>query len=166
MQWQHGEYTKAANGSLILIPLAVDGRQLLSSPCDGTKAVYTRYTQPEVFRSYAVHEDKYHGVLRLDLYQFDGSPMNAMYLAYQPPQMLPTQTLNPTATGSNGAATPTTTANRKRSFVDMADFEPSIDVKAMQEPDLKKRSEMLNPDRWWWIGIGMTAMGSLGYFLL
>jgi hypothetical protein len=35
---------------------------------------------------------------RLDLYKFDGSPMNPMFLAYNPPQMLPTITMNPTDT--------------------------------------------------------------------
>lgn len=35
---------------------------------------------------------------RLDLYKFDGSPMNPMFLAYSPPQMLPTITMNPTDT--------------------------------------------------------------------
>ena len=47
MQWQHGTYEIFANGSLIMTPFAVDGRQLMSDPCNGDDAVYTRYNQTE-----------------------------------------------------------------------------------------------------------------------
>lgn len=50
MQWQHGTYSKNANGSLTLEPYAVDGRQLLSSPCEHKNAIYTRYNQPELIQ--------------------------------------------------------------------------------------------------------------------
>lgn len=49
MQWQHGTWVMNANGSLSLTPLDVDGRQLLSSPCESSNAVYTRYNQSELF---------------------------------------------------------------------------------------------------------------------
>ena len=49
MQWQHGKWVKNADGTLKLTPLAVDGRQLLSEPCNGKTAVYTRYNQSEEF---------------------------------------------------------------------------------------------------------------------
>lgn len=49
MQFQHGTYTKAPNGSLILSPIAVDGRQLLSNPCSYENAIFTRYNQTELF---------------------------------------------------------------------------------------------------------------------
>jgi hypothetical protein len=49
MQWQHGTFVKNADGSLSLTPLAVDGRQLLSEPCNGKNAVYTRYNQTEKY---------------------------------------------------------------------------------------------------------------------
>ena len=49
MQFQHGKFVKNADGSLSLTPLAVDGRQLLSDPCSGDYAVYTRYNQTEKF---------------------------------------------------------------------------------------------------------------------
>lgn len=49
MQWQHGKWVKNADGTLTLTPLAVDGRQLLSEPCNGKNAVYTRYNQSEEF---------------------------------------------------------------------------------------------------------------------
>lgn len=49
MQWQHGTFTYNANGSLSMTPIAVDGRQLLSSPCEGKNSIYTRYNQTELF---------------------------------------------------------------------------------------------------------------------
>lgn len=50
IQWQHGTYTKNANGSLSLKPFGVDGRQLLSDPCNNNNAVYTRYNQAGLFK--------------------------------------------------------------------------------------------------------------------
>jgi hypothetical protein len=50
MQWQHGSYTKDANGSLSLEPISVDGRQLLSSPCEYQNSVFTRYHQSEYIK--------------------------------------------------------------------------------------------------------------------
>lgn len=44
--------------------------------------------------------DPYHNIQRLNLYRFDGSPIPAMYLAYRPPQMVPTTALHPAATAS------------------------------------------------------------------
>jgi len=49
MQWQHGAWVMNANGSLSLTPIKVDGRQLLSSPCQFENGVYTRYNQTELF---------------------------------------------------------------------------------------------------------------------
>ena len=43
MQWQHGTWVMNANNSLSLTPIAVDGRQLLSTPCDYANGIYTRY---------------------------------------------------------------------------------------------------------------------------
>ena len=49
MQWQHGNWVMNANNSLTLTPIAVDGRQLLSTPCDFDNSIYTRYNQSELF---------------------------------------------------------------------------------------------------------------------
>jgi hypothetical protein len=48
MQWQHGTYSLPGNGSILLQPIGVDGRQLVSSPCSYDESVYTRYEQPEL----------------------------------------------------------------------------------------------------------------------
>jgi hypothetical protein len=50
MQWQHGGWVKNADGSLKLTPIAVDGRQLMSTPCNGKNAIYTRYNQSETMQ--------------------------------------------------------------------------------------------------------------------
>lgn len=51
MQFQHGKYETFDNGSLILTPFGVDGRQLLSDPCNNVDSVYTRYIQIEQFKA-------------------------------------------------------------------------------------------------------------------
>ena len=50
IQWQHGTFSAPSNGSLVLTPFGVDGRQLLSNPCQFQNSVYTRYNQSELFR--------------------------------------------------------------------------------------------------------------------
>lgn len=67
--------------------------------------------------------------------------MHPMYLAYRPPKMLPTTTLNPMPTGSH----------QKR---DMSASGIHIVVK----------EELMNPDRWWWFGVMMTSLGGLAFF--
>lgn len=49
MQFQHGSYEKADNGSLVLTPIKVDGRQLMSDPCKHQFSTLTRYNQTELF---------------------------------------------------------------------------------------------------------------------
>merc|ERR1712232_491277 len=52
MQWQHGTYTLPENGSIVLLPIAVDGRSLTSTPCQYDNSVYERYYQPEMMKEY------------------------------------------------------------------------------------------------------------------
>ncbi|MCJ1277806.1 Reversal of tor2 lethality [Puttea exsequens] len=160
IQWQHGTYTKNANGSLSLTPFGVDGRQLMSDPCNFGNAIYTRYHQFELFKEYAVSQDKYSGAQRLDLYAFDGSPLNPMYLAYKPPQMLPTMTLNPTADATGSGATKST-GKVKRG---LDDLDLGIHPDALNREVLRKAREGPDADRWWWVGVGLTAAGAFGYY--
>ncbi|KAG0132609.1 chaperone for protein-folding within the ER, fungal-domain-containing protein [Tuber indicum] len=146
LQWQHGRYVIAENGSIVLHPIMVDGRQLYSDPCKHSTSIYTRFNTTEVFKRWEIFVDEYRGMHRLNLYKFDGAPMNPMYLAYRPPQMLPTQTLNPTV-----SAPKATRASK-------------LKVKRALPSNLKK-AENINADRWWWIGVGMTSVGFLGFFL-
>ncbi|KAK0252013.1 Reversal of tor2 lethality [Friedmanniomyces endolithicus] len=165
MQWQHGTWVMNANGSLSLTPIAVDGRQLLSSPCEYNNAVYTRYNQTELFQRYSVYKDPYHGIGRLDMFKFDGAPMNPMYLVYSPPQMLPTTTLNPTSASSTAGATSTSGSKLKRGL----DAEVPLGWKVKMASEEGKMGEgrgvvhMINADRVWWIGLGMMGIGGLLY---
>jgi hypothetical protein len=65
MQWQHGAWVKNADGSLKLSPIAVDGRQLMSTPCNGKNAIYTRYNQSETMQ---VSWSDVHATMQRDKY--------------------------------------------------------------------------------------------------
>ncbi|KAI9706962.1 MAG: Reversal of tor2 lethality [Bogoriella megaspora] len=164
LQFQHGTYEKAANGSLLLTPIDVDGRQLISAPCNGNNAIYTKYNQSELIKSYEVLTDPFHKIPRLNLYMFDGAPLQPLYLAYSPPKMLPTTTLNPTtnATSSGAAATGTSTSSSKLKRWLGEDYE----VDGMQSVIAQKQSGLVDANRWWWFGVGMTGLGSVLYFCL
>ncbi|KAI9845285.1 MAG: Reversal of tor2 lethality [Thelocarpon superellum] len=158
MQFQHGTFTKASNGSLVLTPFGVDGRQLLSDPCTYSDSLYTRYNQFELYERYEVLTDPYHNVPRLNLYKFDGSPMNPMYLAFRPPQMLPTVTMNPTATATgtgSSAATSTGSGKIRRGLEELK--------LPMNHQVMSKRRTPIDADKWWWVGVGMTALGGMCY---
>lgn len=103
--FQHGKYTVHANGSVTLNPFEVDGRQLLSQPCKKSHSEYSRYKQKTFFKSFEVSVNTYNGRNMLQIYQFDGSKMQPLYLAYKPPLMLPTITLNPTGKSSQTGST-------------------------------------------------------------
>ena len=98
-----------------------------------------------------MYTDPYHNIPRLDLYGFDGAPMNPMYLVQTTPKMLPTITMNPITTGK---AKPTGSKS-KRSY---NEAEVPFNKNA-----IRQRREPIDADKWWWIGVGMTALGSIGY---
>ena len=37
-------------------------------------------------------------------------------------------------------------------------------VEPLNKNVLGKRGKSVNADNWWWIGVGMTAMGGVGYY--
>ncbi|OAL03339.1 hypothetical protein IQ06DRAFT_243132 [Phaeosphaeriaceae sp. SRC1lsM3a] len=145
MQWQHGTFEKNADGSLLLKPIKVDGRQLYSDPCQYKNAVYTRYNATEKFKQYTVAEDRYHKIPRLDLYKADGAPLMPLYLAYSPPKMLPTTTLRP-------IATETAAPKVKR------------DGLSPREVLFKRTEGNVRADQWWWFGVFLTAGGGIMYW--
>ncbi|KAK6439403.1 Reversal of tor2 lethality [Oleoguttula sp. CCFEE 5521] len=155
MQWQHGGWVMNANGSLSLTPIAIDGRQLLSEPCKGGNSVYTRYNQTELFERYEYLIDPYHNITRLNLFRFDGSPLNPMYLVMSPPMMLPTTTLHPpSATATAGSK------NSKRGL----DVEVPINWKSKLEgSEGAQVVRYVNAERLWWVGLAMTGVGGLLY---
>jgi hypothetical protein len=151
--YQHGTYEILNNGSLVMTPIAVDGRQLLSDPCgySETESEYTRYVQPTWFKSYYVQVDSYSGKMKLQIYQFDGSLMQPLYLAYSPPLMLPTQALNPTDKASE---TKSTLRRRvKRSL------ENQYRTSAVKSFKYEKY------DKYWWAAVGAIGVASAAVFL-
>lgn len=155
MQWQHGTFVMGPDGSLTLTPIAVDGRQLLSQPCNNPEnGIYTRYNQTETFERFDVYTDKFHNVLRLDLYGFNGAPLNPMYLVYRPPEMLPTQTLNPVVT-----VTPSAKAKRHLAAQEVGSPFGTLQIAKRSDP----LDGMLSADKWWWLGVFMTTVGGFLY---
>lgn len=87
--------------------------------------------------------------------------MNPMFLAYSPPQMLPTVTMNPTpsATASGKKAKRTMGAGEEMEIplnVNAAHIKRDIERPLLDRIDLS----ML-----WWAGVGMTIFGGAAYLL-
>ncbi|EPS39049.1 hypothetical protein H072_7183 [Dactylellina haptotyla CBS 200.50] len=146
--WQHGTYTLYDNGSMVLFPYESDGRKLWSDPCNSKTSIYTRYNQTELYRSWEIVLDDYRGQYRLNLFKFDGAPMNPLYLTYNPPQMLPTTTINPI---QSATPTSTTAAKIKRSLMGLQASLPDATT---------------NLDFWWYTAAGMTLVGGVGWYFV
>lgn len=104
--------------------------------------------------------DPYHNIPRLNLYKFDGSPLNPMYKVFDPPQMLPTTTLKPLTTASATAGA-TSGSKLKRSL----DHEVPLNwkVKLEGKDGVGHVVHHINADRLWWLGLGLTGIGGLLY---
>lgn len=74
-----------------------------------------------------------------------------LYLVYSPPQMLPTQTLNPTSTAS-------ATAKAKRDQQILMHEDAPLNKNAVIQP-----KELFDADKVWWAGVGLVAVGSALY---
>lgn len=100
---------------------------------------------------------------RLDLYEFDGSKMNPMFLAYSPPVMLPTVTMNPTPVA---AATSTAAAKAKRdlggSQQDPVPMNKDSHIHAPKPLPLMHRVDV---NVVWWTGVALIAFGATAYML-
>lgn len=152
--YQHGTYELLANGSLILTPIAVDGRQLLSDPCGDigpNKSQYNRYVQSTWFKTYQVYVDPYHGRWTLQIFQFDGSKMQPLYLAYKPPLMLPTYALNPTDTASETASSLSSKVKRS--------------LQNQYRTNAKRNINNDIFDKIWWIAVSTLAISSIYVFM-
>lgn len=157
--YQHGTYKQGTNSSLTLTPFSVDGRQLLSQPCDDNGvSSYTRYTQAEAFKGYSVYIDPYHGRWRLDLTKSDGSVMQPLYLAYRPPEMLPTITMNPTS----GAQA---TAKAKR---DTLGDSLSLGQRVRRGLENRFKTNAVKQGRdytvWWYSSAALMGVGAVMFF--
>jgi hypothetical protein len=96
--------------------------------------------------------------------------MHPMFLEYSPPQMLPTQTLNPTSTASGAAATTTAAKLKKRGVGGHFDGEqyhienPNHD-EGKDQSVVHKEVGSFDVDKLWYIGIGMIGLGSVMYMI-
>ncbi|KAG0679372.1 hypothetical protein C6P42_000161 [Pichia californica] len=162
--FQHGTYTKDDNGTLTLTPFDIDGRQLLSQPCDdGGVSLYSRYNQTEVFKAYQVYVDGYHGRWRIDLIKSNGAYLQPLYLAFQPPQMLPTITMNPTA-----SASATNSANKlvRREF----GLDLSLSERIQRSLENRYKTNAIKKDSfnytfWWWTSASLMGLGAALFVL-
>lgn len=107
IQWQHGQYRTLANGSLVLVPFAEDGRQQIQNPCAAQSNVLRQFNQTTLFDSWRIFVDP-QGNDKLHLFRFDGFPFPPEFRVSDTPTMLPTTTLTNTTIGAQ--------ANKKRSF--------------------------------------------------
>lgn len=162
--YQHGKYVISDNGTLVLNPIEVDGRQLFSDPCnDDGVSTYSRYNQTETFKEYSVGIDAYHGIYTLQLYQYDGTPMQPLYLAYRPPMMLPTETLNPTAsaTSSGASSSDDTSASSKKKRSLRSLVRRSLENRHKTNAVKRSNASFLTSNAIWYISAGMLGVGSL-----
>ncbi|XDT06759.1 Chaperone for protein-folding within the ER, fungal [Nakaseomyces glabratus] len=170
--YQHGKFELLDNGTLILHPIEVDGRQLFSDPCsDNGISTYTRYNQTEVFKSFETFIDPYHGVYTLQLYQFNGAPLPPLYLAYRPPMMLPTETLNPTdgstgshPTGSSESESQESDDTSKRSLLKKRSLRDHVKrslENRYKTNAVKKSDSIFNAAFVWYTSFFLVGAGSL-----
>jgi Chaperone for protein-folding within the ER, fungal len=94
LQWQHGYYQALANNSILYFPIASDGRQRLLNTCSPNSDVTLQFNQTFWMRGWEIVQDPILGT-ELQLYNFDGSPVQPLYPYAIPPIMLPTETLTP-----------------------------------------------------------------------
>ncbi|KAH8597230.1 chaperone for protein-folding within the ER, fungal-domain-containing protein [Bisporella sp. PMI_857] len=159
IQWQHGTVVMNDDLSLTLTPFGVDGRQLQSDPCSELKkSTYTRYIQSETIKKWQVYVDPYTKLTRVDLYRFDGSPMHPMFQAFNPPQMLPTITMNPTT------AAPSATGNAKRDAGHRYDLPLNKNV-LKRDATSTPLVHRIDLNMLWWAGVGMTIFGGAAYLM-
>lgn len=85
-----------------------------------------------------------------------------MFLAYSPPVMLPTVTLNPTAT-----ATAASTGKVKRSFGEVEGMELPLnkDAAHIKRGVDQPRLHRIDLNMLWWAGVGMTIFGGAAYLM-
>ncbi|KAF5124535.1 hypothetical protein DV452_000102 [Geotrichum candidum] len=170
--FQHGTYEILSNQTLVMTPFRVDGRQLVSDPCKSSQSTYQRYNDTVIMQKWEVYVDPYHGRYRLDLYQFDGARLPPLYLAYKPPMMLPTMTMNPTegasqATGVSSDESQSSTAESAATPSSAASLRKKIRrglENRSRTPAVKKQSFDL--EKLWWFGVSLIGVGATGWLVL
>jgi len=108
LQWQHGTYQPLANGSIVMNPIASDGRQQVQDTCSPVSNIIQQFNATVLMSTWEIRTDEVLGK-ELLLYGFDGVPVQPLYPYANPPIMLPTQTLTANVTVGQtdiGAAVP------------------------------------------------------------
>ncbi|KAK9381395.1 chaperone for protein-folding within the ER, fungal-domain-containing protein [Kockiozyma suomiensis] len=156
LQYQHGKYVLNQNGSISMFPIGVDGRQVLSDPCDSEISTYTRYSQFELYSEWNIVIDEYQGRYRLNLFEWDGTVVRPLYLVYRPPLMLPTVTMNPTSSAATETSTSTSVSSRhkiKRSF----ENRPRTSA---------RKTATIDYDFWWWSALCLVVGCGSSYVVM
>ncbi|SJX65883.1 related to ROT1-protein involved in cell wall function [Sporisorium reilianum f. sp. reilianum] len=93
--WQHGSYVLHANGTLQLNPIAREGAQLLTSSCSTPNPPEEMYDVPEEYTLVDTWVDLHHGrsASALRLTDAWGNRSPSLYKTYDPPMMLPTDSM-------------------------------------------------------------------------
>lgn len=111
MNWAHGTFVFNSNGSLSMTSFG-DGYQQIQDPCGAVSNFIESYNQSELYQNWNIYRDPLG--YKLQLYQFDGSPLAPQYLVTASPNMLPTQVLrNASGTASSSAATSSASAQKR-----------------------------------------------------
>ena len=97
LQWQHGQYQALANGSIVMLPIASDGRQQVQDTCSPVSNIIQQFNATVLMKTWEIRTDEILGK-ELLLYQFDGVPVQPLYPYANPPIMLPVETLTANVT--------------------------------------------------------------------
>lgn len=103
MNWSHGTYVLAANGSIVMTPFG-DGYQQIQDPCAAISNFIENYNYTELYILWNIYQDPVKGYT-LQLYQYDGTPLPPQYLISTSPNMLPTQALRNVSTTTTTTTT-------------------------------------------------------------
>lgn len=103
MNWSHGTYVLASNGSIVMTPFG-DGYQQIQDPCAAISNFIENYNYTELYILWNIYQDPVKGYT-LQLYQYDGTPLPPQYLVSTSPNMLPTQALRNVSTTTTTTTT-------------------------------------------------------------
>ncbi|KAF9219136.1 hypothetical protein BS17DRAFT_434398 [Gyrodon lividus] len=101
MNWCHGTYELAPNGSIIMTPFG-DGYQQIQDPCAAISNFMETYNDTELYPIWNIYQDPVKGYT-LQLYQWDGTPLPPQWQVSPSPNMLPTQPLRNVTPPTNNA---------------------------------------------------------------
>ncbi|KAI0823267.1 chaperone for protein-folding within the ER, fungal-domain-containing protein [Trametes gibbosa] len=91
LNWHHGQYTLADNGSIILTPFG-DGYQQIQDLCAAQSNFIEDYNKTELLSQWQIFDDVSDGA-KLHLFEADGTPVAPLFQVYSTANMLPTRRL-------------------------------------------------------------------------